>query len=81
MDESFSRHAASSCRMGPAGDGAYCVDSKSRVNGVDSLRVVNASVFPRLPGAIPNGPTFTISRKAFETIVENARKIDGSRPG
>jgi choline dehydrogenase len=54
------------------------VDSKFRVNGVDGLRVVDASVFPRLPGAMPNGPTFTISRKAFEKIVEDARGIDGS---
>lgn len=71
MDEAFSHHATSSCRMGPAGDRDYCVDSKFRVNGVDNLRVVDASVFPRVPGAMPNGPTFTISRKAFETILEN----------
>jgi choline dehydrogenase len=76
MDESFGHHAASSCRMGPAGDKGYCVDSKFRVNGVDGLRVVDASVFPRLPGAMPNGPTFTISRKAFEAIVDEAKRID-----
>jgi choline dehydrogenase len=81
MDESFGHHAASSCRMGPAGDTGYCVDSRFQVNGVDGLRVVDASVFPRLPGAMPNGPTFTISRKAFETIVEDARRIDGSKLG
>jgi choline dehydrogenase len=68
----FSHHAASSCRMGPAGHKDYCVDSKFRVNGVDALRVVDASVFPRLPGAMINGPTFTVSRKAFETILEDA---------
>lgn len=71
MDEAFSHHASSSCRMGPAGDRDYCVDSKFRVNGVNNLRVVDASVFPRVPGAFPNGPTFTISRKAFEVILEN----------
>jgi choline dehydrogenase len=81
MDESFSHHAASSCRMGPAGDRGYCVDSRFRVNGVDGLRVVDASVFPRLPGAMPNGPTFTISRKAFETIVEDARRSGENRRG
>ncbi|KAJ8116073.1 hypothetical protein OPT61_g2425 [Boeremia exigua] len=71
MDEAFSHHASSSCRMGPAGDLESCVDSKFRVNGVDSLRVVDASVFPRVPGAMPNGPTFTISRKAYKTILED----------
>jgi choline dehydrogenase len=71
MDEAFSHHPTSSCRMGPAGSKAHCVDSKFRVNGVDNLRVVDASIFPRVPGAMPNGPTFTISRKAFETILED----------
>jgi choline dehydrogenase len=73
MDEAFSHHASSSCRMGPAGDSNSCVDSKFRVNGVDSLRVVDASIFPRVPGAMPNGPTFTISRKAYKTILEDAQ--------
>jgi choline dehydrogenase len=72
MDEAFSHHAVSSCRMGPAGHKDYCVDSRFRVNGVESLRVVDASVFPRVPGAMPNGPTFTISRKALEVILEDA---------
>ena len=70
MDETFSHHATSSCRMGAAGDRNARVDSKFRVNGVDNLRIVDASVFPRVPGAMPNGPTFTISRKAFESIQE-----------
>lgn len=72
MDDVFSHHATSTCRMGPRGSREHCVDSKFRVNGVNSLRVVDASVFPRVPGAMPNGPTFTISRKAFETIMEDA---------
>jgi choline dehydrogenase len=70
MDEAFSHHATSTCRMGPVGDPSYCVDSKFRVNGVRGLRVVDASVFPRVPGAFPNAPTFTISQKAFEVILE-----------
>ncbi|KAJ4338525.1 hypothetical protein N0V87_003854 [Didymella glomerata] len=72
MDEAFSHHASSSCRMGPVGDRGSCVDSKFRVHGVYGLRVVDASVFPRVPGAMPNGPTFTMSRKAYEVILENA---------
>lgn len=73
MDEAFSHHASSSCRMGPIGDRSSCVDSKFRVQGVDNLRVVDASVFPRVPGAMPNGPTFTISRKAYEVILESTK--------
>jgi choline dehydrogenase len=69
MDEAFSHHATSSCRMGPAGDKNYCVDSKFKVNGIDGLRVVDASVFPRTPGAFPTAPTFMISQKAFGEIM------------
>jgi choline dehydrogenase len=72
MDEAFSHHASSSCRMGPTGDKNYCVDSKFRVNGVDRLRIVDASIFPRVPGGMPNSPTFTISRKALEVILADA---------
>lgn len=72
MDESFSHHATSTCRMGPvnATVSEACVDSKFRVKGVRSLRVVDASVWPRVPGAFPNGPTFTMSMKASEVILE-----------
>lgn len=68
-DTAFSHHATSSCRMGPSGHRDYCVDSKFRVNGVRNLRVVDASVLPRVPGGMPNSPTFTLSRKAYETIM------------
>ncbi|KAK0388804.1 hypothetical protein NLU13_5047 [Sarocladium strictum] len=42
--------------------------------GVDRLWVVDASVFPRSPGGMPNGPTYTISRKAYEVILEDNEK-------
>lgn len=70
MDHTFGHHVSSSCRMGPKDDPEYCVDSKFKVNGVDGLRVVDASVFPRTPGAFTVGPTFIISQKAFEVIQE-----------
>jgi choline dehydrogenase len=68
MDEAFSHHATSSCRIGPLGARDACVDSRFRVQGVDNLRVVDASVFPRVPGIMPNAPTFTISMKAFRLL-------------
>lgn len=73
MDNTFSHHVTSTCRMGPKDDPDYCVDSKFRVNGVDSLRVVDASVFPRNPGAFPVGPTFVISRKAYHDILSDIK--------
>lgn len=69
-DNAFSHHVTSSCRMGPSGDANYCVDSKFKLNGVDGLRVVDASIFPRPPGGFPMAPTFLISQKAFHTILD-----------
>jgi len=69
LDDTFSHHPTSSCRMGPRNSRDHCVDSKFRVNFVDSLRVVDGSVFPRTPGAFPSAPSYTISEKAFKTII------------
>lgn len=70
-DDTFSRHVSSTCRIGPKGDRNYRVDSKFRVNGVDGLRVVDASVFSRTPGGFPAAPTFVITQKAFEVMMED----------
>ncbi|KAH8596917.1 putative choline dehydrogenase [Bisporella sp. PMI_857] len=67
-DHAFGHHVTSTCRMGPKDDPEYCVDSKFRVNGVERLRVVDASIFPRTPGAFPVAPTFVISQMAFRNI-------------
>ena len=72
-DTAFSHHCSSTCAMGKDKENS-CVDSKFRVWGVENLRVVDASVFPRSPGGMPNGPTWTISRKAFETLLEDNHK-------
>ena len=69
MDEAFSHHATSSCRMGKEGqEEEYCVDNEFRVKGTQGLRVVDASVWPRMPGAFPNLPTFAMSLKAIDVI-------------
>lgn len=73
MDAAFSHHAVSSCRMGPedaTGEEA-CVDSRFRVKGVKGLRIVDASVWPRVPGAFVNAPTFTMSVKAVDVIFDD----------
>ncbi|PHH92316.1 hypothetical protein CDD83_7905 [Cordyceps sp. RAO-2017] len=73
-DSAYSHHASSTCRMGPKDDPKYCVDSKFRVNGVKGLRVVDASIFPRTPGAFPVSPTFTVSQKASHLLLAEASK-------
>ena len=72
VDESWGHHASCSCAMGPEGATSTCVDSQFRVQGVSKLRVVDASIFPRVPGAFPIIPTFMISEKATDFILQDA---------
>ncbi|CAI6092431.1 unnamed protein product [Clonostachys chloroleuca] len=72
--ESWGHHASCSCPMGIDQD-TSCVDSRFRVHGVENLRIVDGSVFPRVPGGFPVAATFMISEKAEDVILEDARKL------
>jgi choline dehydrogenase len=47
-------HPVGTARMGPDGDERAVVDQQCRVRGVESLRVVDASVMPNIPRANTN---------------------------
>jgi choline dehydrogenase len=49
------------------------VDSRFRVFGTKGLRIVDASVFPRIPGFFIVTPIYMIGKKAADVIVEAAR--------
>jgi choline dehydrogenase len=59
-------HPASSCRMGT--DDLAVVDSQLRVHGIDSLRVVDASVMPTLVRGNTNAPTIMIAERAADLV-------------
>jgi choline dehydrogenase len=59
-------HPVGTCRMG-TDDGAV-VDCELRVNGLDALRVVDASVMPRITRGHPHAPTVMIAERAAELI-------------
>lgn len=73
-DHAWGHHASCTNRMGPAGDRMAVVDSSFRVFGTHGLRVVDASVFPRIPGFFIVTPIYMISEKASEVIAADARR-------
>ncbi|CAN9080149.1 unnamed protein product [Alternaria alternata] len=66
----FGHHVIGTCSIGPSSDRNAVLDSKFRVRGVSGLRVVDASAFPRSPGAFPVAGVYILSEKASETILE-----------
>jgi len=61
------RRWSRTCRMGSDEDAV--VDCELRVQGVDGLRLVDASVMPRVIGGNTNAPTNMIAEKAAHGIV------------
>lgn len=76
QDQAWGHHASCSCKMGPANDPMAVVDNRFRVHGVKNLRVVDASVFPRIPGFFIVSAVYMIAEKASDAILEDAKAYD-----
>jgi choline dehydrogenase len=74
-DQAWGHHASCTCAMGPPTDRMAVVDNEFRVHGTQGLRIVDASVFPRIPGFFIVTSVYMISEKASQAI------LDGERSG
>jgi choline dehydrogenase len=68
----WGHHASCTCKIGRDDDPTAVLDGRFRVRGTRNLRVVDASVFPRIPGYFIVTPTYMISEKASDAVLADA---------
>jgi choline dehydrogenase-like flavoprotein len=81
--QAWGHHACGTCRIGAdswqantdeLNDRRAVLDSHFRVHGVRGLRVVDASIFPKIPGYFILAPIFMVSEKAADTLLDDANE-------
>jgi choline dehydrogenase len=73
-DEAWGHHASCTAPIGSDDDGLAVLDNEFRVRGVQGLRVVDASVFPKIPGTFIATAIYMVSEKAADVIIAAAKK-------
>jgi choline dehydrogenase len=73
-NEAWGHHASCTAKIGASGDSMAVLDSRFRVLGTQGLRVVDASVFPKIPGYFIVSAIYMISEKATDVIMEDATR-------
>lgn len=69
----WGHHASCTCPIGADDDPMAVLDSEFRVRGVENLRVVDASVFPNIPGVFIQAPIFIMAEKAADVIMNGSK--------
>lgn len=72
-DHAWGHHASCSCAIGSDDDPMAVLDSDFKVRGIKGLRVVDASVFPRIPGFFIVSAIYMIAEKAADVIAKQAK--------
>ncbi|SCZ54252.1 choline dehydrogenase [Epibacterium ulvae] len=73
-------HPCGTCRMGDANDPTAVVDPDCRVIGIEGLRVVDSSVFPRVTNGNLNGPSIMTGEKAADHILGRRLPASNAQP-
>jgi choline dehydrogenase len=71
-DVAWGHHCSCTCKIGADDDPMAVLDGNFRVRGTRNLRVVDASVFPHIPGYFIVLPIYMISEKAADVIIQDA---------
>ena len=71
-EHAWGHHASCTCAIGPR-DAGGVLASDFRVHGTSGLRVVDASVFPRIPGFFIACAVYMIGEKAADSVLEAAK--------
>ncbi|MEJ0037760.1 MAG: GMC oxidoreductase [Gammaproteobacteria bacterium] len=76
-DNAWGHHASCTCPIGLR-ENLGVLDSRFNVHGTKGLRVVDASVFPRIPGLFIVSAVYMVGEKAADVILGDARSVSGS---
>jgi choline dehydrogenase-like flavoprotein len=71
-DHAWGHHASCTCAIGPEARGGV-LTSDFKVHRTERLRVVDASVFPRVPGLFIVSAIYMIGEKAADVIIDAAK--------
>ncbi len=70
--QSWGHHASCTCPIGRDSDPMAVLDGNFKVRGTRSLRVVDASIFPRIPGFFIVSSVYMAAEKAADVILREA---------
>ena len=78
-DHAWGHHACGTCKIGADDDGDAVLDTRFKVRDTQGLRVVDASIFPKIPGLFILSAIYMAAEKAADVIIADAREIDRKR--
>lgn len=67
-------HLVGTCKMGPKAEHGAVVDSRLRIHGMKGIRVIDASIMPKMISCNPNAAVIMIGEKGAGMIKEDWRE-------